>query len=248
MGDGLDQQVSLRQILVVTDGCSNVGGDPVESATRARRQNIVVNVIGVVDKGDMGRQGRKEAESIAQAGGGMCRIVQPMDLSATAQMVTHQTMSLTLQQVVNRELLQMMGKSTEDLPPHERASLMQVVDKLEEELNLELVVAVDTSASMREKLQTVREAIHDLALSLSARVGRAQVAILAFPGQHDAPADVLQPFETKVNVQVVEKLTIARGGTPTGPAIEAAIDLIVTNKQANTPEDSDWTGGKTFAQ
>ncbi len=59
----------------------------------------------------------------------MCRIVQPQELSATAQMMTHQTMQMTLQDVVNQELLQVMGKTTEDLPPVERAKVMQVVDK-----------------------------------------------------------------------------------------------------------------------
>jgi Ca-activated chloride channel homolog len=220
-----EKQAKIRQILVVTDGCSNIGDDPIEAAMIARRKGIVVNVIGVVDQGDMGKQGRDEAMSIADAGGGMCRIVHPADLAATAQMLTHQTMQLTLQQVVNKELLQVMGQQTEDLPPEKRAAVMQVVDKLEEELRLELIVAVDTSASMREKIPTVREAIRDLSLSLQARLGESQVAVLTFPGTGDTLTERVQDFDVKVDMRRLESLFIARGGTPTAPAIVEAIRM-----------------------
>jgi len=221
----LREQGTIRQILVVTDGCSNVGADPIECATRARKKGIVVNVIGVVDKGSMGKSGRDEAMSIADAGGGMCRIVSPVDLSATAQMMTHQTMQMTLQQVVNKELMQVMGKTTDDLPPQERASVMQVVEKLEEEVRLELVVAVDTSASMKENIPTVREAIRDLSLSLQARVGESSVALISFPGQGEDLVRSVQGFEPGVDMIALEGIFVARGGTPTGPAIEYACTL-----------------------
>lgn len=221
----MEKQAKIRQILVVTDGCSNIGDDPIEAARTARRKGIVVNVIGVVDKGDMGKQGREEAMSIADAGGGMCRIVHPADLAATAQMLTHQTMQLTLQQVVNKELLQVMGQQTEDLPPEKRAAVMQVVDKLEEELQLELIVAVDTSASMKEKIPTVREAIRDLSISLQARVGESQVAVLTFPGIGEALTERAQEFSDRVDMKQLEAVFIARGGTPTAPAIHEAIRM-----------------------
>ena len=220
-----EQQAKIRQILVITDGCSNVGADPVGCALKARQKGIVVNVIGVVDKGDMGKAGKEEAMSIADAGGGMCRIVNAADLSATAQMMTHQTMQMTLQQVVNKELLQVMGKSTEDLPPRERAAVMNVVDKLEEEIRLELVVAIDTSASMKDKIPTVREAIRDLSLSLQARLGESRVAVISFPGQGDEMVKCVHSFSGQVDMVEIETIFVARGGTPTGPAIEFATTL-----------------------
>ncbi len=219
------QQAVIRQLLVITDGCSNVGIDPVAAAAEARRRGVVVNVIGVVDKGDMGRHGREEAMSIADAGGGMCRVVEPSLLSATAQMMTQQTVHMTLQQVVNQELMQVMGKSAEDLPPVERSRVMQVVDKLEEEVSLHVVVAVDTSASMKDKMATVREAIRDLAFSLQARQGESRVAVLAFPGSGDEPVRLVQPFSEQLNVTALENMLVARGGTPTGPAIERGVAL-----------------------
>jgi Ca-activated chloride channel family protein len=240
-----DKQATMRQILVVTDGCSNVGVDPVEMSARAHRKRITVNVIGIVDKGDMGKKGRQEAKSIADAGGGMCRIVEPVELSATAQMMTHQTMQMTLQQVVNQELLQVMGKTTEDLPPIERSRVMQVVDKLEEEVHLQLVVAVDTSASMRDKTPTVREAIRDLSLSLQARAGKSDVAVLTFPGSDEAPVRVVHEFADRVDMIALESSLSTKGGTPTGPAIEAALNLFEASRADEETDEFPrhrWTG------
>lgn len=222
-------EAKIRQILVITDGCSNIGDDPVERAGKAQNAGIVVNVIGVLGKGSMEQVGRNEAMSIADAGGGMCRIVHPADLLATAQMMTHQTMQMTLQQVVSQELQSVLGKSAEDLPPEDRTRIMQVVDKLEEEVALELVVAVDMSASMKDKVATVREAIRDLSLSLAARNGRSEVAVIAFPGSTDEPVRVVQSFARDVDMRELETSLHARGGTPTGPAIDCAVELLQQN-------------------
>ena len=234
----VEKEAVIRQILVITDGCSNVGEDPVGIAAKAKRKGIVVNVIGVIDKGAAGREGHTEAMSIADAGGGMCRIVHATELSATAQMVTHQTMQMTLAQVVNKELMQTLGKTSEELPPTDRARVMQVVDKLEEEIKLELVVAIDNSASMRDKLSMVREALSDLALSLQARSGPAEVAVLIFPGSSDEMTTLVQPFQSGVDAGALGNLLSARGGTPTGPAIEAAT-LLFDDERDRVPGASD---------
>lgn len=239
-----DKQATIRQLLIITDGCSNIGEDPVTEATRARQKTVVVNVIGIVDKGDLGKQGRAEAMSIADAGGGMCRLVQAVDLSATAQMMTHQTMQMTLQQVVNKQLLQVVGKTAEDLPPAERTKVMQLMDKLEEEVRLELVVALDTSASMREKIPLVQEAVRDLTLSLQAREGDSLVAVVAFPGNHEDMVRVVQPFSAGLDMSALESVWTARGGTPTGPAIAFATRLFdEAGGVRRTPndEESGWT-------
>lgn len=235
----LNKQVTIRQILVITDGCSNIGEDPVDVARQARKQGIVVNVIGVIDKNEMGQQGHDEAMSIADAGGGMCRVVSPVDLSATAQMMTHQTMQMTLQQAVNQELLHVMGKTTEELPPEDRSRVMQVVDKMEEEVGLQLVVAVDMSASMKEKIDTTREAIRDLTLSLQVRLGGSRVAVIAFPGQGDQTTKLVQPFADEIDMRSMEHSLQARGGTPTGPAIAHAIRLFSSDSDRLLDDDVD---------
>lgn len=235
----MSQEATIRQILVITDGCSNIGDDPVVIAGQARKKGIVVNVIGVVDQTDMNHQGREEAMSIADAGGGMCRIVHPVDLSMTAQMMTHQTMQMTLEQVVNQELQSALGKTTQELPPEDRSRVMKVVDKLEEEVALKLVVAIDMSASMKDKIPTVREAVRDLALSLQVRVGVSRVALLSFPGSGENLTKVVQPFADAVDMAQMEHSLQARGGTPTGPAILHAMQLILEQDAGRNDEFDD---------
>lgn len=236
----------VRQILLITDGCSNVGTDPIDAASLAKKQNVTVNVIGIVDKGDMGKTGKAEAMCVAEAGGGMCRIVLATELSATAQMMTHQTMQMTLAQIVNQELLQMMGKTANELPPTDRARVMQVVDKLEEEVTLELVAAIDTSASMKDKMPMVREAIRDLSLSLQARLGDSSVAVVAFPGTNDEMVKLVHPFKNEVDMPLLEAVFVAKGGTPTGPAIEFALSLFEEHDSISSMDDDlpihRWTG------
>lgn len=41
---------TLKQILLITDGCSNSGEDPIAMAALAKEQDITVNVIGVMDR------------------------------------------------------------------------------------------------------------------------------------------------------------------------------------------------------
>lgn len=216
----------IRQILVITDGQSNVGSDPVEAARRAVAGGITVNVIGVVNEGALGVQGEREAHNIAAAGGGMCRIVEIRDLSGTVQMMTQKSMQMTIHQVVNRELKSIMGESEDSLPPMKRVQVAQMVDQIGEEATLELVVAIDVSASMHTKLPKVREALRDLEIGLEARTGLHQVAILTFPGGGSEQTRIVCPFSERPDLTRLMNDLTAGGGTPTGPAIEEAIALI----------------------
>jgi len=55
----------IRQILVITDGCSNQGEDPVAMAALAKEQGVTVNVIGVMERDTIDEQGMREIEGIA---------------------------------------------------------------------------------------------------------------------------------------------------------------------------------------
>ena len=60
---------------------------------------------------------------------------------------------------------------------------MEVVDELGETVELEVLILVDTSASMKEKLPMVKEALLDLSLSLNARAGENRFSVFVFPGK-----------------------------------------------------------------
>lgn len=216
---------TLKQILLITDGCSNQGTDPAAMAAFAREQGITVNVIGVMENDMIDDQGLREIEAIAAAGGGVSQVVYAQALSQTVQMVTRKAMASTIQGVVNNELKQILGKSAsiEELPPDKRGEVIEVVDELSETSSLEVLVLVDTSASMKHKLPTVKESLIDLSISLNARVGGNKFSVFIFPGKKDQVEKLLD-WTPKLEAlsKVFSKLSPG-GITPTGPAISEAI-------------------------
>ncbi|WP_077620168.1 vWA domain-containing protein [Bacillus sinesaloumensis] len=219
------QKGTLKQILLITDGCSNQGEDPIAMAALAREQGVTINVIGVVEQDTIDEQGMQEIEGIATAGGGVNQIVYSTQLSQTVQMVTRQAMTQTLQGVVNKELQQILGSKTsmEDLPPEKRGEVMEVVDELGETVDLEVLVLVDTSASMKHKLPTVKEALLDLSISLNARMGDNQFSVFVFPGKKVEVERVLDWTPRLESLSSIFPKLTTGGITPTGPAIREAL-------------------------
>lgn len=216
---------TLKQILLITDGCSNQGEDPVAMAALAREQGITVNVIGVLENDAINEQGLKEIEGIALSGGGVHQVVYSHKLSQTIQMVTRKAMTQTLQGVVNKELKQILGSSIsmEDLPPEKRGEVMEVVDELGETIELEVLVLVDISASMKNKLPTVKEALLDLSLSLNARMGDNRFSVFVFPGKKKDVERILDWTPRIESLTTIFPKLTSGGITPTGPAIREAI-------------------------
>lgn len=216
---------TIRQILLITDGCSNQGEDPVAIAALAKEQGITVNVIGVVDNSPMNEQGVQEIESIAMAGGGVSQIVYAQNLAKTVQMVTRKAMTQTLYGVVNRELQQILGKEQEmeDLSPEKRGQVMEVVDELGETIDLNVLILVDTSASMKNKLPMVQDALTDLSISLTSRMGDNRFSLYSFPGKRK-DIDRLLDWSPKLDslTGIFHKLS-SGGITPTGPALQVAL-------------------------
>ncbi|OBZ15410.1 hypothetical protein A8L34_29065 [Bacillus sp. FJAT-27264] len=212
----------MKQILLITDGCSNVGESPVMAAAHALQEGITVNVVGVIDHGTIGDLGSREIADIAKAGGGLSRIVGTPQLAQTMQMMTRKTVVQTIQQAVNKEVKKILGDgSLEELPPLQRSQVVNVVDELTETSPLRIALLIDASASMKPKLAAVEEAIRDLALSLEAREGTSEIAVFHFPGRNSSENAELDMDWTS-NVSGVRSLFSKlrmRGATPTGPAI-----------------------------
>ena len=173
----------MKQIMLITDGCSNVGESPVMAAALAKQEGIIVNVVGIVDYGTIGELGSLEISEIAKAGGGMSRLSGTQNLAKTMQMLTRKTVVQTIQHAVNKELRQILGDATvEDLPPDKRSQVVEVIDELSENSDLDVALLIDASASMKPKLAAVEEAIRDMMLSLGARKGNSKLAVFHFPG------------------------------------------------------------------
>jgi len=216
---------TLKQILLITDGCSNSGVSPVDVAADAFHMGITVNVIGVLeDHQSETDQAFQEIEDIASAGGGIYNIVYKQNLSETVQAVTRQSMSQTLQGVVNEELTQIFGgeKSLAEVDPEKRGEVMDVVDELEETCDLEVLLLIDTSASMHHKLLTVKEALIDLSGNLHARSGNNQFCIYQFPAKRK-PVEMIHNWSPQLDaISVIFPKLTSGGLTPTGSALEAS--------------------------
>lgn len=213
----------LKQILLITDGCSNVGMDPAAAAAYAYEEGIIVNVIGIVDRGEFGSHGAQEIEQIARAGGGMSRIIPPERLAQTVQMMTRHTVTQTIHQAVSRELKQIVGSGElSDLSPPKRERVVQVIEDMSDNAPLRVALLVDASASMKPKLQAVKEAIQDLLLSLQAREGNNELSIFHFPGSRSGSDDIEMDIGWTDNLEKLNRLFYKlnmRGATPTGPAL-----------------------------
>jgi len=233
--------LGMKQILLVTDGCSNVGMSPVVAAAHAKSEGIAVNVVGVLDHGDVGELGASEIDEIARAGGGLSRLVNTRQLSQTVQMMTRKTVVQTIQLAVQKELKQVLGNgSIEALPPEKRGEVVRVIDELGETSGLQVALLIDASASMKPKLAAVEEAIHDLMLSLQARQGKSQIAVFHFPGSRhgdDCVLDMAWTEHLNGMHSIFPKLQMG-GTTPTGPAIMQVVDYYLRGQDGDTGRKS----------
>ncbi|KGX90068.1 hypothetical protein N781_08455 [Pontibacillus halophilus JSM 076056 = DSM 19796] len=242
---------TIKQILLITDGCSNQGESPASVAALAEQQGIAVNVIGILEdqENEAATQGLSEVEEIALSGGGVSQIVYAESLSQTVQMVTKQAMTQTLQGVVNQELKHILGskETMEDLPPEQRGEVMEVVEDLGERCGLEVLVLIDTSASMGNKLPTVQEALIDLSISLNARSGDNRFSIFSFPGKRKDLDKVMDWTPRLDSISSVFPKLATRGITPTGPAIREALKQFTKKRglrgflaKEETPHEQQW--------
>lgn len=222
----------MKQILLITDGESNVGMDPAAAAAHAAAEGIAVNVIGIVDHGEAGARGMREIEDIAAAGRGMSRIVPTSMLSRTMQMMTRQTVAHTVKRAVESELRQIVGERTAiaELPLAQRAEVVRVIDKWSDAADLRVALLVDTSASMRPKLPAVQNAIRDLLVSLRSREGKSEISVFHFPGGGNGTEAILDAAWT-ADLEKVGRLFYKldmKGATPTGPALMSVVRYYIS--------------------
>lgn len=220
----------MDQIMLITDGCSNVGLSPVVAAAQAQASGIIVNVIGIVDDSEIGERGAAEIAEIARAGGGMSRTVSSSQLAATMQMMTRKTVAHTIQQAVGQELRQILGHDRlEQLSPTHRSKVVEVMEQLSESAALRVALLVDCSASMGPKLAYVKEAVRDLLLSLQARNGRSEMCVFHFPGAAGSDEAAILDAEWTCELEKLNKLFYKlnmKGTTPTGPALLRCVRYI----------------------
>lgn len=216
--------MEIKQIVIITDGKSNVGIRPEEAAKKAADEGVAVSVIGIVDELDEGSVG--EIKRIAEAGKGIYDLVTIDKLSYSMQMVTRRTVHKTIAEVVDMQLREMIGEGLEDIHPRFRGQVIDYIEKLSDESDLKCIILIDTSGSMTYKLDMVKYSTVNLLKSFSGRKGKSSIAVISYPGMNGELARLISDFtDNPRDLERFLKDIRAEGGTPTGPAIIRAMEL-----------------------
>lgn len=216
----------LKEIILVTDGESNVGINPVLVADRGKRNGIIINTIGIVKNCKLEKP-MAEIQNIAAAGGGLWEITNLESLSQTMTMMTAKSVYKTIEEAVNRELKQVFKADMLDMHPDKRNKIIKAIDKLEEEIDIKCCVVMDCSGSMAKKITVAKNSVLSLLKVMNERKGKMEIALITYPWENDKMCRLLCDFTG--DVQTLEKSfdMIRTGGTtPTGLALETAINLL----------------------
>lgn len=230
----------IRQIIIITDGKSNIGISPIEAARQANKFGIVVSTIGIIGQnGDGNESDIEEVEGIAKAGGGLCEYTHLENLGMTVQVMTQKTAQKTIEQIVTRQLKSIIGVDINNLEPKYRFKIVDFIENFGDSINLKCAVILDTSGSMGSKLDTAKSSLIDLLQSLRSRRGEGKIAVIKYPGYNDEAASLVCNF-TDSSELLQNRLNSmkAGGGTPTGPAIEKACQLIMESNKYTKEEDN----------
>ena len=219
----------IKQIIVVTDGRSNIGTSPVEAAGKAFALGITVSTIGIINHRDSkDEKDIEEVEEIARAGGGLCEYSHMENLAMTMQDLTHKTAQRTIEQIVSRQLRSIIGENIEDMEPRSRLKIVDFIEKYGDNINLKCIILLDTSGSMKYKLEIAAKSVTELLENLQERPGNSSIAVITYPGTEAGNCSVICDFTNDTGTLRQKLAGIkAGGGTPTGPAILMACEQML---------------------
>lgn len=220
------EQICIKQIIVITDGCSNQGENPAAAALEACKKGITVNAIGLMHNG-FDATARAEIESMAEAGGGIADFANLADLSYSMQSLTRSSVQMTIDKAIQRQLATVVGPGgLAAVSPQIRGKIVGVWEDICETATLKCLILLDCSGSMQPKLAQAERSIHELLTSLQGRKGRNLLATAVFPGNMGDVCRIVMNFTADFN-NIGSMLTVIRAGglTPTGPAIIKAVNL-----------------------
>lgn len=233
------KEVIIKEMIIVTDGESNVGGNPVVAAKEALEKGIVVNTIGIVEQGKHKENSLVEIVEIAESGGGMYEYTYIEDLCQTLQSITYKTVNQTLQDTVNKQLREIMGQDLDAMTPDSRSKFLQYIDKFSDEVALKCCILLDVSGSMSNKIFSARHSILDLITSFKGRKGKVNLAVMTYPGEGGEHYKLIHNFgDNAADLEGKLYDIKTRGTTPTAPAIYYGIELMEDKKEDLELEDA----------
>jgi Ca-activated chloride channel family protein len=180
---------------------------------------------------DLGQPDEKdieEVEEIARAGGGLCEYSHMENLAMTMQDLTHKTAQRTIEQIVSRQLRSIIGENIEDMEPRSRLKIVDFIEKYGDNINLKCIILLDTSGSMKYKLDIAAKSVTELLENLQGRPGSSNIAVITYPGTEGGNCSVICDFTSDTSILRKKLAAIkAGGGTPTGPAILMACEQML---------------------
>ncbi|SCY99862.1 vWA domain-containing protein [Alkaliphilus peptidifermentans] len=214
----------VKQIIVVTDGESNIGGDPVAAAKAAYNKNIIVSTIGIIDNKCQKEKPYEEVANIAAAGGGKYEYTYLEQLSHTIHSLSYKTVSNTIQEAVNKQLRELIGNDINQMPPESRSKILNYIDEYSDDVSVCCCILMDCSGSMGNKIHSARNSILDLMDSLKNRRGNLHLAVMGYPGIKGEECSVLYDFNDESEDMERSLYQMKpNGGTPTAAAINFSV-------------------------
>ncbi len=225
----MDKIIEFRQIILITDGESNEGIDPISAAREGHEKGVTISTIGITDKPNHERS-IKEIKDIAEAGGGVWETTNIQNLSTALSMVTVKSVYKTIEEAVNKELREIVGTGLNDMNPQSRIKVTDMIDRLGDEINIKCCAVIDASSSMANKMDMAKKSVLNLLRMLSQRKGKTKIAVISYPGKNKGQYDILCDFTEDIAIleESLNKILIG-GNTPTGPAIKSAVQLLSNN-------------------
>lgn len=216
--------MEFKQIILVTDGESNEGVDPVLVARGSGAKNITINTIGITERET--EESITEIKEIADASGGVWEHTSIQNLDTTMSMVSMKSVYNTLEETVNKELKSIMGSELEEIHPSSRKKIIDLIDRLGDTSDIKCCVVIDCSASMKRKIDIAKSSALNFLRVMSSRGGNTEIAVIGYP-YREKDYKVLCGFTN--NIIELEKglQQIKLGGrTPTGMALKGAINVL----------------------
>ncbi len=226
----MDKNIEFKQVILVTDGESNVGINPVKVAEKMNKLGISVSTIGIVNNQETEKP-LAEIQEIASKGGGVWEITDIKNLSKTMQMVTKKSTYKTIEEAVSKELKTVLGKNLDNIHPNSRKKILNVIEKIGDEMEIKCCIVIDCSGSMASKMHVAKKSIINLFTFLSERKAKTEIAVISYPGISDELYKISCNFTEDVSTLNNSLQHINTGGTtPTGDALEAAVELFEQNE------------------
>lgn len=224
--------IEFKQIILVTDGQSNEGEDPLLVSKECGDRDITINTIGITDRGN--EDSMTEIKDIANLSGGVWEHTDLNSLDTAMSMVSMKSVYNTLEETVSKELKSLVGSEIDEIHPNSRKNIVDLIDRLGDTSDIKCCVVIDCSGSMKRKIEIAKSSALNLFRVLSSRKGNTEIAVIGYPYQRE-DYNVLCDFTSNIIdlEKGLQKIKVG-GRTPTGTALKTAMNVLEGNLNRDT--------------